>query len=222
MSDDPTEDPRIEPRATGPFVVIGAKSIRNSDGALVEQKPKRVLCRCGHSAKKPFCDGTHKRIGFDPAEEIKPAGSDKLIAYEGGEITVYFNPRICSHSAECARIAGHVFDGGAKPWIQPDKGTVEEVKAVVAGCPSGALTMRGPDGEPVHLMAERDAQVTVQKDGPLWVQGLPIADENPAQGASREKYTLCRCGLSGNKPFCDGSHRDKGWTEAVVGPPVGD
>jgi len=220
MTDEPTEEPRIEPRETGPYVVIGAKSIKGSDGVMLEDKPKRVLCRCGKSANKPFCDGSHKRIGFDPAEEIKPSGGDRLIAYEGKEITVFFNPRVCAHSGECSRIAGHVFNGSLKPWVQPDLGTVEEVKAVIAGCPSGALTMKGPDGEPEHLLAVRDAEITIQKDGPIWVQGIPVAAEPKGLGMTRAKFALCRCGLSGNKPFCDGSHKEKGWTEAEVAPPA--
>jgi len=210
---EPDETPRIEARATGPLVAIGARSITGSDGQALEVKPKRVLCRCGHSRNKPFCDGSHNRVGFDPSKPGTPAGRDRLIAYEGAEVTVFFNPRVCSHAGQCARLAGHIFDSRETPWVQPDKGTLDEVRAVIAACPSGALTMKGADGAPVHLVAEDRADIVVQRHGPYWVRGLEPPAEPNAEGMTRQKYVLCRCGLSGNKPFCDGSHRAAHWRE---------
>ncbi|MDW4549205.1 CDGSH iron-sulfur domain-containing protein [Defluviimonas sp. D31] len=198
----------IEARENGPFVVKRLTRLKGEDGAMLETKPVTTLCRCGHSAKKPFCDGSHKRVGFESDAEIPAAGRDRLIAYEGEEVTVTYNPRLCSHAAECGRIAGNVFNPAEKPWVQPDKGSRNEIESVIAACPSGALALAGPE----HLMPSGRAEIEVQKNGPYWVLGPELVGASPSgEGASREKYVLCRCGLSGNKPFCDGSHRDKGW-----------
>jgi len=203
MSD--TGQPTIEERENGPIVAKGLTSVKGEDGEAIEMALVRGLCRCGASKNKPFCDGSHNRIGFE-SRGGEPAGRDRLIAYEGGEISITYNPRLCSHAAECARIAPSIFDSSKKPWVQLDNGTVDEVRAVVAACPSGAFALA--DGS--HLIADR-AEVEVEKDGPLWVTGPVINAQSAGEGASTEKYVLCRCGLSGNKPYCDGSHKDKGW-----------
>lgn len=205
MIDDP--DATIEPRENGPLAAKGLTSLRGEDGAELAVKPVTALCRCGHSKTKPFCDGSHKAAGFRSANDTEPAGSDKLLEYAGKEVTVTYNPRLCSHAAECGRLAGHIFNPGQKPWVQPDRGTRAEVEAVVAACPSGALALAGPK----HLTVPERAEVQVQKDGPYWVLGPQIDAPEAGEAASREKYVLCRCGLSGNKPYCDGTHRDKGW-----------
>lgn len=211
MSDD--DRPTIEERENGPFVAKNVTSMMDRDGKPVAVKPLMVLCRCGHSANKPFCDGSHKRVGFR-SRGGEPAGRDRLLTYKGTEVSVTFNPRLCSHAAECGRLARHVFDAGRRPWIEPDNGTVAEVEAVIAACPSGALALVTPDGEPKHKVRPR-AQITVQKNGPYWVQGVAPPEAPMAVGQTREKYVLCRCGLSGNKPWCDGAHRDLRWKDGA-------
>jgi CDGSH-type Zn-finger protein len=208
MSDD---IPTIEERENGPLVATGISSIARKDGVTVAAKPVMALCRCGASGNKPFCDGSHAKVGFE-SRGGTPAGRDRIIAYEGAEVTVHFNPRLCAHAAECGRIASHIFSDTQKPWIQPDNGALAEVEAVVTACPSGALQMSAPGGTPDQHLGER-VQITVQKDGPYWVQGVAPPVPVEADGATPEKYVLCRCGKSGNKPFCDGSHRDAGWSD---------
>ncbi len=200
------ERPRIEPREGGPLVVKGLDDLRGEGGEALETKPVMALCRCGHSRNKPFCDGSHKEHGFKSEDDIPAAGPDRLIEYAGAEVTVTYNPRLCSHARECGRIAGNIFNPAEKPWVQPDKGSRAEVEAVISACPSGALALLGPE----HLVPNR-VRIVVEKDGPYRVLNVDIAAQTAAEGASAEKYVLCRCGLSGNKPFCDGSHSDKGW-----------
>jgi hypothetical protein len=79
----------------------------------------------------------------------------------------------------------------------------------VRRCPSGALSY-GIDGAPPKA-EEWKPSVTVTKDGPYAVLGIELADVPFAQGVPRNRYTLCRCGASKNKPFCDGSHWDAGF-----------
>ncbi len=205
-----SDDPQIEARENGPLVAKGIRRMKGPDGEEVEVKAVMALCRCGHSGNKPFCDGSHEKVGFD-SQSGEPAGKDKLLSYEGKDVVVTFSPRICAHAEECVRIAGHVFNTSQKPWVQPDNGTRAEVEEVVAACPSGALALKREDGMREHRMPDR-CDITVEKDGPYWVLGVTPPAEAQAEGMSREKYVLCRCGLSGNKPYCDGTHSDKGWT----------
>lgn len=114
---------------------------------------------------------------------------------------------MCSHSAECIRNLESVFRLGERPWINADGDTVERIIEAVRKCPSGALSYsvggveyRDPEG--------RKPRVTVARNGPYEVTGGVelVGVESWGEGASKEHYTLCRCGASGNKPFCDGSH----------------
>ncbi|SPH23565.1 hypothetical protein DEA8626_02628 [Defluviimonas aquaemixtae] len=197
----------IEARTNGPLVVKGARSIKGEDGVELEAKRVMVLCRCGQSRNKPFCDNSHEEVGFRSEDDATAAGRDRVIAYEGAEMTVTYNPRICSHAAECSRLAGHVFNSNEKPWVQPDKGTRAELETVIAACPSGALAFEGRE----HRLPEGRADIEVERNGPYWVLGGTIDAVSPGEGSCLEKFVLCRCGLSGNKPYCDGTHRDKGW-----------
>lgn len=196
----------IEPIENGPLLVKGVSDLQ---GSGVGAKPVMRLCRCGQSANKPFCDGSHKAAGFE-SQTGTPAGKDRQLKYEGAQVDVYFNPRLCAHAAECNRLAAHVFDAQKRPWIQPDNGSRDEMEAVIAGCPSGALTLGEKGSAPEH----RDSggpRLTIEKNGPYWVRGVALKSPLQGEGMSPRKYVLCRCGQSGNKPFCDGSHRDNGW-----------
>lgn len=203
--------PRIEETENGPLKVTRVTRMSRSDGTALEVSQEMYLCRCGGSANKPFCDSTHRKNGFR-SRGGTPEGKDRVYAYEGAEAAVLFNPRICAHVYECGRTAGHVFDDRKRPWIQPDEGTVAEIEAAVRACPSGALRMAVRGDAPAQRFRDRD-QITVETDGPYWVQGVAPPAPLEAEGATAEKYVLCRCGLSGNKPFCDGSHRAAGWKE---------
>ena len=202
-----TDRPVIEERENGPLVVKGITRMVGADGAEIEVKPVMALCRCGGSANKPFCDGTHKTNGFE-SRGGTPAGKDVLLPYKGEHLTLLYNPRLCSHAAECGTRAPKAFDPSQKPWINPDAETVEKLEEVVRACPSGALQIEGRG----HLLPE-GVQITVEKNGPYRVVGADIDTDQAGEGASSEKKVLCRCGLSGNKPFCDGSHRDAGWED---------
>ena len=204
------KDPSIEARENGPLVVKGVDRVVGPDGRDIEARPVMALCRCGASANKPFCDGTHNSIGFT-GDRATPSGRDRVIAYEGTDVTVHYNPMICSHAGECGRIAPDVFDPALKPWVQPDRGSQDEIEKVVRACPSGALRLsRG--GAPEHGYPDR-AQVTVERNGPYWILGIDAPVPPQGEGMDGRKYVLCRCGKSGNKPFCDGTHRDAKWRD---------
>lgn len=182
-------------------------------------KPKIALCRCGASANKPFCDGAHARIGFSSAADPSGLRTDP-IAYagtvEGGAVTVHYTPVLCTHAAQCQALAPSVFDPAARPWVQPGAGTLAALREVVAACPSGALRLSVGDGPAEHITQD-EITIAVQGNGPYQVTNVPLeAGFNPAS-AGPAKYSLCRCGLSKNKPFCDGSHHGAKWSDGQDG-----
>ncbi len=205
-----TQKPTFEEREHGPLVAKGITQLRGPDGEPIEAKPIMALCRCGASKTKPFCDGSHTEAGFDSTTGGKPEGPDRLFSYEGTDITVTFNPRLCSHAAQCGKLAKHIFNPKAKPWVQPDNGTIDEVMNVIAACPSGALALA--QTEEAHLIPDR-AEIEVQKNGPYWVRDVTSPAGQQAEGMSDRKYVLCRCGKSGNKPYCDGAHLAAKWRD---------
>ena len=102
-----------------------------------------------------------------------------------------------------------VFNLNARPWINPDAAKIEEIINTVRKCPSGALSY-SLDGVEYRDQNERKPLVMVSKDGPYIITGgIDLIGDNIqfAEGSSKEHYTLCRCGASNNKPFCDGMHR---------------
>jgi CDGSH-type Zn-finger protein len=214
--------PKIVPVPNGPLYLINdstpkvVANIEDADGQPVKAVIKVALCRCGGSKNKPLCDGTHVALKFsskndapDPDGTNEPTTPpDKRKNYAGKSgITVYDNRRICSHSAECIHNLESVFRLGERPWINPDGDEMPTIIETIRKCPSGALSY-SIDGVEYRDDKTRKPKVIVSKNGPYLVTGgIELAGvENWAEGASKEHYTLCRCGASKNKPFCDGTH----------------
>lgn len=140
--------------------------------------------------------------------------------YHGEQITVHYDVERCRHIGECVRGDPLVFDPGRRPWILADADPdAEHVAEVVRRCPTGALHYTLKDG-PAETPDPRTT-VTVVPDGPLLVRGdlrIDLGDGTPDEGAAASTVTtetraaLCRCGSSANKPYCDGSHEEVGWT----------
>lgn len=222
------EKPKILPLPNGPYYLLNdikpkiVENLQNSKGEPLSTVRGVALCRCGASKNKPFCDGTHGTIGFSTENkgaenggsgEEKKVIKDKRKAYVGKKITVHDNRRICSHAAECVNNLPSVFKLNARPWIDPDAASLEEIINTIRKCPSGALSY-SIDGIEHRDQNERTPIVTVSEDGPYLITGgieLIGGDANNiiqfGDRASKEHYTLCRCGASNNKPFCDGMHK---------------
>ena len=132
---------------------------------------------------------------------------DEVRQYTGRDIAVSYDARRCIHAAECLRGLPRVFDTARRPWILPDGAVPAEVAEVIERCPSGALHYVRLDGG----LAERPADpttITPVRDGPLYVRGaLQLRATNGTRQITETRMALCRCGASGNKPFCDNSHR---------------
>src|SRR5438128_9057431 len=130
----------IEATANGPYVVTGLDHVRNAKGEPQRSSRGLVLCRCGGSANKPFCDGTHQRNGFNGAR-TSDAPLDSVRAFAGANIVVHDNRAICAHAARCSAGAPTVFNSENEPWITPDDAaSVESLIETVRRCPSGALS----------------------------------------------------------------------------------
>jgi CDGSH-type Zn-finger protein/uncharacterized Fe-S cluster protein YjdI len=223
------EKPKILPLPNGPYYLLNdmepkvVENLQNSKGKPLSTVLGVALCRCGASNNKPFCDGTHGTIGFSSENKITAAANynnnndssnkhmikDKRKDYVGKEITIHDNRRICSHAAECVNNLSSVFKLNSRPWINPDSARTEEIIDTIRKCPSGALSY-SINGIEYRDPNEREPMVTVSKDGPYLITGgIDLIGDNIqwAEGASKEHYTLCRCGASNNKPFCDGMHK---------------
>jgi CDGSH-type Zn-finger protein len=216
------EKPKIVPLPNGPYLLINdmepkfVENLQNSKGESLSAIGGVSLCRCGASNNKPFCDGTHGKIGFSSENKEEAVNEnqqhiikDKRKNYVGKKITIHDNRKICSHAAECVNNLPSVFKLNARPWIGPDAAEIEEIINTIRKCPSGALSY-SLDGIEDRDQNERKPLITVSKDGPYHVTGgINLIGDNIqwAEGSSKEHYVLCRCGASNNKPFCDGMHR---------------
>lgn len=138
--------------------------------------------------------------------------SEKRIqTYDNGKIKIQYDPNICAHAAECVKGSPEVFDIKKKPWVQPDQAEVDSIRNTIHKCPTGALTYELPDGTVFDLKQQEKApawEVIVVPNGPLRLFGAcEIKDAHGNLIKETSKVSLCRCGASKNKPFCDGAHK---------------
>jgi uncharacterized Fe-S cluster protein YjdI/CDGSH-type Zn-finger protein len=118
---------------------------------------------------------------------------------------VSFDRDVCIHVGACLAGLPEVFDLHRKPWILPDGAEADAVADQVRRCPSGALRYRRLDGG-ADEQPPAPATVTPLRNGPLLVAGALEVTAPDGTVESTPRATLCRCGLSANKPFCDNSH----------------
>jgi CDGSH-type Zn-finger protein len=205
-------EPTIEVSADGPYRVRDIEALVGADGEPLGLKAILALCRCGGSANKPFCDGTHKTLGFSGASQPDATARHER-EYAADSITIRDRRWICSHAAECVGGLPAVFRAGQRPWVVADAASAEQIADVVARCPSGALSaiLAGATEE---TPTSRLARITIEKNGPYRVSGhVTLRDPSGIEPPVAMRFTLCRCGQSQNKPFCDGTHRTVGFTD---------
>ena len=135
-------------------------------------------------------------------------------AYPGKQAEVHWESRLCIHIGECGRANNDLFVGGRDPWCQPDTVELASVVDVVERCPTGALSYVRKDGTEEQAVGENT--VHIANNGPLYLRGdLDIDGAASDMEGVKYRAALCRCGLSGKKPFCDNTHekenfRDRG------------
>jgi uncharacterized Fe-S cluster protein YjdI len=127
--------------------------------------------------------------------------------YSNSDIKVIWNPEKCIHARECVKGLPQVFSRDKTPWINMQEASSEEIMSVVDRCPSGALTYKKVQPAVEESDNSPGARIKVMKNGPLLVEGgCSLRDNDGRVLAEPGPYALCRCGGSGKKPFCDGTH----------------
>jgi CDGSH-type Zn-finger protein len=219
--------PRIKVQRDGPYLVSGPARLTRTaivetdhgepvawaeDDDISDTRPRFVLCRCGGSSSKPFCDGTHRRKGFDGAETADRAPREsRTRVFEGEGVTMSDDRSLCDHSGFCGdrnTDVWHMIRDTADPEIR------ERLLGMVRRCPTGRLAVAEPGRDEAELEPTHDPSIAVVVDGPLWVRGgVEIVGADGEVYEVRNRVTLCRCGESSNKPFCDGTHRENGFRD---------
>lgn len=142
-----------------------------------------------------------------PEQKAAAAAGEPTEVAEGQGVAIRFNAKRCVHSRFCVLKQPHVYEANVEgEWIHPDADAVEAIVALAHECPSGAIAYERKDGgpgepaPPVNLVQTREnGPLAFRAD--LRLDGVPIG----------YRATLCRCGHSRNKPFCDGSHVEAGF-----------
>ena len=213
----------IQITSDGPYLVYGNPPIdqeiivANEAGSWEYRKGLKfdnsknpvALCRCGHSKNKPFCDGSHAHAHWNPQEtSSKRPLLEHAIAYTGPAQILADNEEYCAFARFC--------DPYGRVWNLVQTARTEDEQELVrheAGhCPAGRLVLINKETnevfEPKHEPSIGVIQDPVMKvSGPLWVKGgIRIESADGQSYEIRNRVTLCRCGMSSNKPFCNGAH----------------
>ncbi len=195
-------DAEITPTPNGPLHAQRIKTLKNDRGESIDTDESIFLCRCGASKNKPYCDGAHNAAGF--SDQRLRAKDSSVSEFVGKEVTVVDDFSLCAHAGECVDGAPETFftKEAGRRVSHPDASPTAQVIATIRRCPSGSLLYKLRE-KLVHDYFT-DTEVRVEKHGPLHVHRAKLNGE--ARPATEDHYTLCRCGASLNKPFCDGMH----------------
>jgi len=227
----PKSNCRIQVTKNGPYVVSGNiplyRMIIKCDGktniptewlvaAKYSTQEKYALCRCGQSKIKPFCDGTHFKINFNGTEDFENKSFEQMAKQiDGPKLTLKDAEILCASARFCHR-GGDIWD---QIPLTDDSKMAENCVRNAFDCPSGRLVVidkaTGNALEPVMDQAIGAIEdPTIGRDGPLWVRGgIPVYSADGKPYEIRNRMTLCRCGKSTIKPFCDSSHYPEEYRE---------
>lgn len=145
--------------------------------------------------------------------------------YRNDQVIVHWFPELCAHPGTCLRLLPKVFNLQQRPWVNVNAAEPEEIISTIDKCPTGALRYSLPEGSKVDVRIADGVgsidfeksnpaavKVRVNANGPLLIEGPTVViglDGEALKVGSR--MALCRCGFSGNRPFCDGVHSKRGW-----------
>jgi CDGSH-type Zn-finger protein len=228
-----SDEKKIVVSKDGPYIVSGGIPIAiqvttpNKDGYSWEWKQGQSfqtasnyrLCRCGQSKKKPFCDESHLRIGFNGKETATRAPfNEQAKIFDGPALRLSDAENLCSFARFC--------DPEGKIWSliqRSDKPHARELAIREAmHCPSGRLVIHDKQGGK-EIEPELSPSIGVVEDpalgcsGPLWARGgIMIKSHDGERYERRNRVTLCRCGMSDNKPFCNGSHASMNFNDGLL------
>ncbi len=207
----------------GPYMVSGnlpltkqtigtdpaGKSLKWIEGQMYPRQAQYALCRCGQSANKPYCDGSHAKVKFDGTETAGRATYQK-------QATVQQGPAMSLTDAEHLCAFARFCDPHGQVWNLVNETDNPAAKKnfvrQVGDCPSGRLVARdNATGQPIEPQFEPSIGLIEdpanQCAGPIWLRGgVQVIGSDGFHYEVRNRVTLCRCGASKNKPFCDGTH----------------
>lgn len=130
--------------------------------------------------------------------------SKEVQNYKKDELGISYDPKICTHSANCVNKLPEIFNIENEPWVNLNNATKEKLLQSVKNCPSGALQLINEESK---NEGTEEVQIKIVSNGPVLVNGnFKITDHNGNVLEVKNKTALCRCGGSQNKPFCDGTH----------------
>jgi CDGSH-type Zn-finger protein/uncharacterized Fe-S cluster protein YjdI len=183
-------DPRVA-SAARILADVRARADRGFAAAAQESIPREASAQAARPVTLPVI----------PPTPTKHDGVDRI---EGKDLTLIYEGKRCIHSRFCVTGAPKVFLANVQgPWIHPDAMDVAGLVEIAHACPSGAIRYERKDGVPNEQPPPVNL-ISIRENGPYSVRA-----ELRLDGASvPARATLCRCGASKNKPYCDGSHHD--------------
>jgi len=220
---EPMQNMKITVGKDGPYYVSGAVPLSRAEIVVNDagesigwRETERIatgdtyaLCRCGKSGNRPFCDGSHFAEGFDGTEVADRSPYVEQAACTNGPGLKLLDARkLCAEARFCDRAGGlwNLINQCDEPGVLA---LAEEEAAL---CPSGRYVTCDADTGTPHE-PRLDPSIWLIDDpslgvsGALWIRGgIPIVSADGTPYEVRNRVTLCRCGKSNNKPFCDGSH----------------
>src|SRR5258708_6694091 len=159
-------------------------------------------------AVRPGWSGAAARRQLDQGRRDGEAMTDGVEEVRGKRVLIRFEAKKCVHSRACVLTRPDVFVPNVSgEWIHPDAASVETIAALAHACPSGAIGYERLDGGEPEAPPIVNV-VRVRENGPLAAHAALVVDGAPAGF----RATLCRCGASKNKPYCDASHVAAGFT----------
>jgi CDGSH-type Zn-finger protein len=188
-------------------------------GRTFKTEESYALCRCGHSKNPPFCDGSHVEAGFDGTEVAGTEPFDERVEVFPGPLLDLFDDNRCAFARFCHREDGDVWtltEEADEPRLRK-----EAIKASTE-CPAGRLVHHDKQDGYREIEPELEPSISILQDperkvsAPLYVKGgIPIVSAKGFTYERRNRYALCRCGASRNKPFCDASHVNAGYVDGL-------
>lgn len=221
---------KIKIAKNGPYLISGIPLdrqtvVRDDEGNSMEWKKTEdcsageeyALCRCGKSKNKPYCDGSHVETKFDGTETAsRKKYLEQAKKISGDKLDMCDCEGLCSGARFCHNKQGSAWE------LTKNSGNPKSKKMAIqqcCNCPSGRLVAYDKKtGKAIEPKFKKSISLTedpeMKVSGPIWVKGeVPIESSNGQEYEKRNRVTLCRCGKSQNKPFCDGSHIESNFKE---------